>query len=163
MKNLQKDLRGFTLIEVIMAIVIISIISVLAGMGLVQISNGYVFARKNAVAAQQAQIALTRLTKEFSAIQSVSSATASSITYARAAGSSHTISSHTITWTAVSQPITLDGDILIDKVQNFSLTYYNTYSGAASSYSTATGLVEMTITINVYADTPLTFVDRVAI
>jgi hypothetical protein len=116
-----------------------------------------VFARKNAVAAQQAQIALTRLTKEFSAIQSVSSATASSIMYARAG------SSHTITWTAVNQPITLDGDILIDKVQNFSLTYYNTYSGAASSYSTATGLVEMTITINVYADTPLTFVDRVAI
>ena len=160
MKNPQKDLKGFTLIEVIMAIVIISIISVLAGMGLVQISNGYVFARKNAVAAQQAQIALTRLTKEFSAIQSVSSATASSITYARAG------SSHTITWTAANQPITLDGDILIDKVQNFRLTYYNyntTYSGAAASYSTATYLVEMTITINVYADTPLTFVDRVAI
>ena len=52
---------------------IISIISVMAGMGLVQIANAYLLAKKSTVAAQQAQIALTRLAKELAAIETISS------------------------------------------------------------------------------------------
>jgi hypothetical protein len=146
-----------------MAIVIVSIISVLAGMGLVQITNAYVFAKKNAVAAEQAQITLTRLTKEFSAIQSISAATATSITYTRSG------TAYTLTWAGANQPITLDGAILMDKVNSFNLSCYNinTVSPPFTLNSVAlnqrTALIEMTITVNVYADTPLTFIDRVVI
>ena len=154
---------GFTFLEVIMAIVIVSILSVLAGMGLIQITNAYVFARKNAVAAEQAQIALTRLTKEFSAIQSISAATATSMTYKRAG------TSHTLAWTGADQPITLDGDILMDKVNSFNLSYYNIntvsppFTLSLVAINQRTAVIQMTLTINVYADTPLTFVDRVVI
>jgi prepilin-type N-terminal cleavage/methylation domain-containing protein len=163
MKRPFQNPYGFTLIEVIMAIVIVSIISVLAGMGLVQITNAYVFAKKNAVAAEQAQITLTRLTKEFSAIQSISAATATSMTYTRSG------TSHTLTWAGANQPITLDGDILMDKVNSFNLSCYDIstvsppFTLSPVTINKRTAVIEMTITINVYADTPLTFVDRVII
>jgi type II secretory pathway pseudopilin PulG len=149
-----------------MAIVIVSIISVLAGMGLVQITNAYVFAKKNAVAAEQAQITLTRLTKEFSAIQSISAApvtTQTSITYTRSG------TPHTVSWLGANQPIMLDGDILMDKVNSFKLSYYDIYTVSPPftlnpvAINQRTAVIEMTITINVYADTPLTFIDRVVI
>jgi prepilin-type N-terminal cleavage/methylation domain-containing protein len=149
--------KGFTLIELTTAIVIVSILSVMAGMGLVQIANGYAFARKNAVAAEQTQIALTRVAKELSAIQAISSATPTSLTYMRAGAS------HTLAWTSADQPLTLDLDTLIDKVQSFSLTYRNTYGAAASSYSSSTAVIELTFQIKVYNDILLTFVQRVTI
>ena len=152
--------KGFTLIELTSAIVILAILSVMAGMGLVQIANGYVFAKKNAVAAQQAQIALTRLAKELTGIEAISSATATSMTYKRTGASEV---SHTLAWTAADQPLTLDGDTLIDKVQSFSVTYRNTYGGAASPYSPSTGIIELSFQIKVYNDILLTFVQRVAL
>ncbi len=71
-KGKISDKNGFTLIELVTVIIIAAILSAIAGMGLVQIANGYVFARKNAAVAQQAQIALTRLVKELSEMRSVS-------------------------------------------------------------------------------------------
>jgi prepilin-type N-terminal cleavage/methylation domain-containing protein len=150
--------KGFTLIELTTAIVIVSILSVMAGMGLVQIANGYLFARKNAVAAEQAQIALARVVKELSAIQTISlPATLTSLTYTRGGAS------HTLAWTSADQPLTLDNDTLIDKVQSFSLTYRDTYGAAASSYSSSTTVIEVTFQIKVYNDIPITFVQRVTI
>jgi len=163
MKRPFQNRGGFTFIEVIMVIVIVSIISVLAGMGLVQITNAYVFVKKNAAAAEQAQITLTRLTKEFSAIQSISAATATSITYTRSGAS------HTVTWSGADQLIMLDEDILIDKVNSFNLSCYNintsvtTFSLSPVALNPRTAVIQITVTINVYADTPLTFIDRVVI
>jgi prepilin-type N-terminal cleavage/methylation domain-containing protein len=164
MKRLFQNQCGFTFIEVIMAIVIVAIISVLAGMGLVQITNAYVFAKQNAVAAEQAQIALTRLAKEFSAIQSISAgATATSMTYTRAGAS------HTLTWAGADQPILLDGDILMDKVSSFNLSCYNIntvsppFTLSLVAVNQRTAVIQMTITVNVYSGTPLTFIDRVVI
>jgi len=145
------------MIELITSLVIISIIGVMAGMGLVQIANAYLLAKKSTVAAQQAQITLTRLSKELAAIETISSATATSITYSRAG------LSHALAWTSADQPLTLDGDILIDKVQAFSLTYHDTYSAAATTYSSATAVIELTFQLKGYNDIPLIFVKRMAI
>lgn len=152
--------KGFTLIELTTAIVILAILSVMAGMGLVQIANGYAFAKKNAVAGEQAQITLTRLAKELTGIEAISSATATSMSYKRIGASEV---AHTITWTAADQPLTLDGDTLIDKVQSFSLAYRNTYDAAASTYSSSTAIIELTFQIKVYNETLLTFVQRVVL
>ncbi|HOD28402.1 MAG TPA: type II secretion system protein [Syntrophales bacterium] len=161
MRPVLKDPRGFTLIEAISAIVIMTIVSALAGMGLIQIANGYAFAKKNAVIAQRAQIALTRLSKELSALQSVSASptpTSTSLTYVRNGAA------HAIAWTGVNQPLTLDGDILIDKVQNFSLTYYNKYNDSSpTTYSSATAIIQITLELLGGNDTTLVFTDRVAI
>lgn len=152
------------MIELVTAIVIISIVSVLAGMGLMQIANAYLLAKKSTVAAQQAQIALARLGKELSALETISAATATSITYKRIyKGSGAPEQSHTLAWTAADQPLTLDGDTLIDKVQAFSLTYHRRYDAAAESYAGATAIIELTFELKGYGDTPLVFVKRVSI
>ena len=161
--------NGFTLIELITVMVIVAILSVIAGMGLVQIANGYVFAKKNAVAAQQAQIALARLTKEFSKIQSITTTTASpnvSITYKRYTneeGPGKPVEDHSVSWSG--QEVKIDTDTLISNVKAFNLLYYNTYndSSPSSSNSALTAIIEITLTINGYNDTDLTFIERVVI
>ncbi|MDP3096762.1 MAG: type II secretion system protein [Syntrophales bacterium] len=167
MKRKGFNKKGFTMIELITAIVIISIVSVMAGMGLVQIANAYLLAKKSTVGAQQAQIALARLSKELAAIETISAATETSITYKRIyKGSGPLEQSHTLAWTAADQPLTLDGDTLIDKVQDFSLTYLNPYSAPVtpySPYSSATTVIHLTFQLKGYGDIPLIFVKRTAI
>lgn len=157
--------KGFTLIELTTAIVIVSILSVMAGMGLVQIANGYAFAKKNAVAAQQAQIALARLAKELSAVQAIDETavppTEKKLRYKLNYGGSNVW--HTLNWSNAGQPVTISDDILIDKVEDFSLTYYNTYGVPASTYSSSTEVIELSFKIKVYNDILLTFVQRVTI
>ncbi len=155
--------KGLTLIELVTVIIIAAILSAVAGMGLVQIANGYIFARKNAAASQQAQVALARMVKELSSIKSISAATLTSLTYQREHDVTHIIETHKLSWASADQTIKLDGDVLIDKVQSFSLSYHNTYNTAAPTYSSDTSVIEFTLTLKGYNDTPLTFVERVAI
>ena len=161
------DSRGFTLIEVVTVIIIAAILSAIAGMGLVQIANGYVFARKNAAVSQQAQVALARLVKEFSEIRSVPSATATGLTYQRINVATGLPETHTLAWAGADQPVTLDGDALIGKVRSFSLTYYNydysTRTFTASPYSASTMVIEVMFQLTGYNETPLVFIERVAI
>jgi prepilin-type N-terminal cleavage/methylation domain-containing protein len=159
--------NGFTMIELITAIVIISIISVMAGMGLVHITSGYLLAKKSTVAAQQAQIALTRLTKEFSKIQSITTTTASpvSITYKRYTseeGPGKPVEDHSVFLSG--QEVKIGTDTLISNVKAFNLSYYATYNGSPSSlHSPLTAIIEITLTIKGYNDIELTFVQRVVI
>lgn len=156
MKRLNR--RGFTLIELIAVLVILGIVGVLGSMGLVEIARGYLFSKKSAAAAGQAQVAAARLAKEFSAVRSVASASDKSITYTRPPDGTHTIS-----WEGGDQPVKLDNDVLIGNVQSFSLAYYTAYNGAAGAYSSSTSVIQWTLVIRGYDDTPLTFVDRAAI
>ena len=160
MTSIISNKKGFTLIEFTTAIVIVSILSVMAGMGLVQIANGYAFAKQSAVAAEQAQVTLVRVSKELTGLETISSAATKTITYKRFGPSEQ---SHTLAWISADQPLTLDGDTLIDKVQSFSLTYRDTYGAAASSYSSSTAVIEITFELKGYNDIPLPFVQRVAI
>lgn len=157
--------NGFTLIELVTVIMIAAILSAVAGMGLVQIANGYVFARANTATAQKAQVSLARLVKELSSIKSISSATATAttLTYQRENDATHLIETHTLSWAGADQPITLDSDALVDKVNAFGMTYHNTYDTTAPAYSSATSVIEFSFTLKGYKDTPLTFVERVAI
>ncbi len=50
MKRKGLNKKGFTMIELVTAIVIISIVGALAGTGLVQIANAYLLAKKSTVA-----------------------------------------------------------------------------------------------------------------
>ena len=151
--------KGFTLIEIIVSIVVMTIITVIAGVGLVEISKGYVFSKKNAIITQQGQIAMARLKKELSNIQSVTSVTATppSITFTRS--SDTTI--HTISWAGGNNPLLVDGDTLIGPVTSFSLTYYDFYNSSASSYSASTSIIEIMLQLVGAENSPVNLTDRV--
>jgi len=156
---------GFTMIEILVSLVVMSIIAVISGVGLVEISKGYVFSKKNAVTTQQGQIALARLKKEFSNIQLVTSSSASSITYKRCSDSSPpcgTLKDVTISWAGGNSPLWIDSDILVRPVTNFNIAYYDSYNGVSSpSYSSTRSIIEITLQLRAAEDTPVTLIDRV--
>jgi len=118
--------------------------------------------KKNVVIAQKAEIALLRLYKEFSSIQSISTATDKMITYGRQGATGQ--ETHKISWTTEGQPITIDGDILIEPVKSFSLKYFDKYDAAPSIYSPSTTImIEFTMEIKDHNNTPHIFVNRVVI
>lgn len=158
MKIISRNHRGFTLIEVIMSIVIVSIIGVLSGMGLYQITRGYVFQRNNSDTAQQAQIAMTRIKKESGNIKKVTTGMPTSIIFTRS--SDTTMTPHTISWAGGKSPLLIDGNILISPVTAFSLVYCDSYNLTAV-YSSKTMMVEINLQLEGAENTALDFVDRV--
>jgi prepilin-type N-terminal cleavage/methylation domain-containing protein len=161
--------KGFTLIEIIASIVVMTIIAVIAGVGLVEISKGYVFSKKNALTTQQGQIVMARLKKEISNIMSVSSVTLTppSITYTR---SSETPPrpSHTISWVGGSSPLLVDGDTLVSPVTSFNLAYYefnptssDPFKFTNLSYSSNTSVIEIILQLRGAENSLMNFTDRV--
>jgi type II secretory pathway pseudopilin PulG len=157
MKKIFNNVRGFTLLEIIVSLVVMVIIGVIAGVGLVEISKGYVFSKRNALITQQGQIAMARLKKEFSNIKTVTSGTATSITFARSLDGS----THTISWAGGSSPLLLDGDTLVTPVTSFNLNFYDSYTSANSPYSSTTSMIEMALQLQGAENAVKNFTDRV--
>ena len=160
-KRLLND-KGFTLLEVILAIVAMTIIATVAGFGLVEITKGYLFNKKNTITAQQGQIAMSRLKKEFSSTKWVSGApTATSITFTRI-NTDMSTSTHTISWAGGTSPVLFDTDVVIQPVTLFNMSYYDSFSSAASAYSpTTTSIIQVTLQVKGADNATINFSDRV--
>ncbi|MCW7754474.1 prepilin-type N-terminal cleavage/methylation domain-containing protein [Desulfobotulus sp. H1] len=81
-KNDSKKLsfsNGFTLVEVIVSLVLLSILVSVAGLGLVRVVEGYAFSRENAEMTQKAQLAMGRMTREIVELLRIEHVTASSV------------------------------------------------------------------------------------
>jgi len=133
--------KGFTLIEIIAALVLGGIILAVAGMGIVRISQNMIFTQKNAATALKTQVALTRLEKELNLITDVSTTAsmATSLTYTSLksdATGTPVMGSHTLSYAGGN--ILFDGNILVDGCTRFSLAYWDTYNGTPSSIWSAT-------------------------
>jgi prepilin-type N-terminal cleavage/methylation domain-containing protein len=161
--------KGFTLIEILVSIVVMAIIAVIAGVGLVEISKGYVFSKKNALTTQQGQIAVARLKKEISNIMSVTSVTLTppSITYTRSSDTPPR-PIHTISWAGGSSPLLVDGDTLVSPVTSFNLAYYefnpissDPFKFTNLSYSSKTSVIEITLQLRGAENSQMNFTDRV--
>ena len=114
----MKKESGFTLLEIILALVIFSIIVAVAGLGIVTGVKGYVFARQNAHSAQKAQMALARITREFQELYNITSAGTGTVTFESSSGN------YTIALSG--NEILIDDDTLIDGIKSngFTLTFY---------------------------------------
>jgi prepilin-type N-terminal cleavage/methylation domain-containing protein len=81
MKIMKKSSAGFTLIEVIASLVVMTIVGAVAAMGLVQGIKAYVTTRTSSETIQQAEYALNRLKLEFMNMDTVAAAGADTITF----------------------------------------------------------------------------------
>jgi prepilin-type N-terminal cleavage/methylation domain-containing protein len=126
---------GFTLIEMIASLAIVAVLAAIAGIGLVQITEGFVLSRSGAETAQKAQLAMTRMVKEFNHITDVSVGSSLSIRFDsfHADEALDPIRSFSITWNGtVGDPLLLTcldcpgGSIsepLVDDVAVFDINY----------------------------------------
>ena len=157
-----KDTSGFTLIEIIMVLLILSVMGTVVGLGIVQVSKNFVFAMDNQEVLGKSQLAMYRLIKEFALIESVSSGTTTSISYTRQTPGGGTAS---VTLSLSGSNLLLNGNILVDDVQSFSLGYYRKYNKAARSSfeSTRTRMVGVTFSMLAADDISQEFATRVAL
>jgi len=117
------------MLEVIVVLILVGMLAALAGMGIVRGVEGYIFTRENASTAQKAQMAMSRLSREFMEISGVSEATPISLKYRNLSGD-HALALVTagggqavklIDGTAL--PGAAAGHTLIDRISSFTLTY----------------------------------------
>jgi prepilin-type N-terminal cleavage/methylation domain-containing protein len=135
------DEKAFTLIEVIVSLVLAGIIAAVAGLGLVNISQGYVFAKQNSETLQKAQIAMTRIVKELAAAEpqsgtstAITAAGTTSVSYTRRAliGSSTFVTNTiSISGTLVQMSGNTGGTIINNVIANSSSFAYFDTNGAA--------------------------------
>lgn len=122
MKIAFSDDNGFTLIEIIAAVLLVGVISFSIGMGIVQAINGYAFAKQNTETLQKGQSAMARLVKEFNNITYISALTLTSLQFSTDPGN---VGMNTVLLDGTA--IKMNGDILTDSVKKFELKYYDSF------------------------------------
>jgi prepilin-type N-terminal cleavage/methylation domain-containing protein len=156
------DNKAFTLIEVIVSLILAAIIAAVAGLGLVQVSQGYIFAKQNAETMQKIQIAMNRIVKELAAAQPTGTSTAitaagtTSVSYTRPAsiGSSTFVTNTiSISGTLVQMSGNTGGTIINNVISSSSsFAYFDTNGAPLTAPVTGTALARIgriDITLNV--------------
>jgi prepilin-type N-terminal cleavage/methylation domain-containing protein len=113
---------GFTLIEMVVSLILVAILSTVAGIGIITGLRGYFFARDNVTITQKAQLALTRVSRELMELTDITSVQMSPLllVYERLANSA--IVSQQLSHTG--EHLRLNGDVVVDLVNGFTLTFY---------------------------------------
>ena len=89
-ESIMKKQSGFTLFEIIITLILVGIVSAVAGLGIVSFVEGYLFVKDNSIVAGKAQVALARITRELIDLHSIpsptSNAATTSITFDKVSG-----------------------------------------------------------------------------
>lgn len=129
---------GFTLIEVICCLTLLSITASLWGVGLYHAAEAFFHGSERTATIQKGQIAVNRLVRELRELQRFTGAvppSAHEFTYLRR----NDAASHHVLYDTVTGELTLDGDVLLDRLDRFHLTYYDTFDATEPDALDATG------------------------
>lgn len=150
-RNPRRSRHGFTLVEMIAVLLLVSLLSAVAGMGMVPITRGFIAARENTQAAEKVQVAMSRIVRDLHFVTDVSAGSASSITY-QAPDSAGVQAWSTLSWAgSAGDPVLLDGLTLLDGVASFQLAYVRYAAGAevsGSTWSAAARGIDITIVLD---------------
>ena len=137
--QMMKRKTGFTLIEIMVSLVLVGLIASIAGTSVITATRSYLYARENNAITQKAQLALNRLTREIIELSDVRDASSTCVVYESPYGRravafvNGTVSLFT-NYTNTTCPTT-GGDVLVDRVQAFSILYNPNPGGTASLWS----------------------------
>jgi len=120
---------GFSLLEMILVMVLVGILVAVAGVAMVPIARSFVMSRTNLETGQKAQLALARITRELSAIDTnafpviYDAGRSIDVVAIQTNGLSQ---SFTFSWDGtIGSPLLMNGDILVDNVREFSVANTN--------------------------------------
>jgi len=140
---------GFTLLETAVVLILVSILSAMAGMYAVPLARAFVQVRRTTEAAQKVETAMLRVSREFTAVTEVSAGSSSSITYRMLDQSGNPVW-RTLSWAGSGTPLLLDGVALLDGVSAVNLQYVS-YSGGtfslAPSWSASTRGIQLQVSV----------------
>ncbi len=121
--------RGFSLVELIASLLLMGIIGGIWGLGMVQVIGGFLHSRQNAEAFMKGQMGMTRMAKELrmaSALGTDPAPGADDISFVRTDdGRDREIR---INHDPGAGTVNLNGEVLVDDVRRFFLTYAETYA-----------------------------------
>jgi prepilin-type N-terminal cleavage/methylation domain-containing protein len=120
-----KGERGFTLVEIVVVLILVGIMTALGGFGIVQAVQGYLFTRDNAAITQKAQVAMSRISREIVEMNGFTADATSTTLPFRNVRRNVTIGLDDGALNVAQEGDALsDGDLLVDGVDEFELTYY---------------------------------------
>ncbi len=158
-----KSENGFTLIEIIVSLVILGILgSTMSVLIVGRVVDAFYLTKTNVETAQKGQIALNRLTKEFTNITKVNSSGAASINFNSRSYVDGTLQTNRNV-SLNNDKLLIDGDTLVDNVSSFVLRYYDDFSSSGSeSWSPTTSkVIEFTLSLDGANNTVTVFTSRV--
>jgi len=128
MRDLKNSSKGFSLIEVVVSLLLLGIVSAIWGLGIVQVTEGFLLSVQNRETSQNVQTCMSRLTKEFQSITSLPPASVPSsdvLAFIRNTGGAD--ETHTVSFVSGTGEIQIDSHVLTDRVNSFTLRYYDTH------------------------------------
>ncbi len=143
----------------IVTLVLVGILAAVAGLGLVNMVDSFVFTRTNADTLLKGQIVVARIIKELNNVSSIDEANTDQhhITFTSFKSSG----THTLSLSGGN--LLLDGvDTLTDNVSSFTLAYHDNYDTAAqTTWSSARRIIDITLIITGHGDIASTFTARI--
>jgi len=138
--------QGFTLIEIIVVLILVSILAAGAGFGMTQVARSFASARENARMAQVAQIALDRMCRSLSELDAVTTATGTAIAVTTPGGRL-SIGRYGTVIRLDEDATPADGATLIDRVSAFQLTYTDSSGNLWTTAQPVDTLMEIGISL----------------
>ena len=155
--------QGFTLIEVLAALIVLAIVVGIGTLFIENVVKGYGLARSYTQIAQKAQTALMRLAGDFCRIRSIdSSSGAAAITYTADFSTEAASVTETHTVSLDTAALLYDEDVLIDRVNSFALAYYAA-DGHTEVGPSAARLVQVTLDVAGAGGVTCRFSTRIAV
>jgi len=161
----MKKQGGFTLLEIMLSLMIVGLIASVAGSAIVAGLNGYLAAKENQAMAQKSQLAMLRLSRQLSEFvnipnQSSNAGANSIIVESLSPAPISTVRTFAIGLDGSqlkiaegargSTPVVSSGDVLVDGVSSFTLSYFGTEgSGYGGTWNPASDPLQRLATIQV--------------
>jgi prepilin-type N-terminal cleavage/methylation domain-containing protein len=147
--------RGFSLIELIVVLALMGIVGLMAGFGISQLVDGFVYTKGVADNTGKGQLAMLRLSDEMRRIKAVTSGNDNSINFV-VVDVNEGSKIYTVSWGgSVGDDLLLNNDILIGNIKSFALKYYSTYDdvddgspnwvSASSNWVSAYKIIEISL------------------